>query len=392
MLKPLSQEARERLNTLKFTFDEAWSSQIGYPANQNFDYTELLPFLQYCGNNVGDPFHDGNFLTHTHAIEREVIARFAGLMRLEAESAWGYVTSGGSEGNMYGLYLARELFPQGTAYFSEDTHYSVLKNLRVLNVRNIMIKSQDNGEIDYADLYETIRINRDTPVIFMANIGTTMKGAVDNLDTVRHILKDLAVTRSYIHADAALSGMILPFVPEPQPYGFDAGIDSIAVSGHKLIGSPLPCGVVLTKRDYVARIARSIEYVGVMDTTLLGSRSFWTPLLLWYAFERYGLEGFRELVAGMLAVAEYAVERFNDVGLPAWRNKNSVTVVFPRPHLEVFNKWQIAPLGDIAHLITMPHVTRAMVDELVDDCLAPGTDAGHGQWHRHGYGHIEVAN
>ena len=26
-----------------------------------------------------------------------------------------------------------------------------------------MIKSQDNGEIDYDDLYETIRINRDSP-------------------------------------------------------------------------------------------------------------------------------------------------------------------------------------------------------------------------------------
>ena len=385
-MKPLSLAARARLNTLKFTFDEVRSTQVGYPANQNFDYTELLPFLNYPANNVGDPFHDSNYRSNSHQFEREVVARFAGLMRLEPENAWGYVTSGGSEGNMYGLYLGRELYPQGIAYFSEDTHYSVLKNLRVLNMRNIMIKSQDNGEIDYDDLYETIRINRDVPVIFMANIGTTMKGAVDNLDTVRRILKDLAITRSYIHADAALSGMILPFVPEPQPYGFDAGIDSVAISGHKLIGSPLPCGVVLTKRDYVARIARSIEYVGVMDTTLLGSRNCWTPLLLWYAFERYGLEGFRELVAEMLAVAEYAVARFNEVGLPAWRNKNSVTVVFPRPPLEVFNKWQIAPLGDISHLIAMPHVTRQMVDELVDDCLAPGTDAGRGQWHRHGYG------
>ena len=388
MMKSLSVKARERLSALKDDFDAAWGSQIGYPVNQNFDYAELLPFLNYSANNVGDPFHDSNYRTQCHAIERDVVGRFAGLMRLEPENAWGYVTSGGTEGNMYGLYMGRELYPQGVVYFSQDTHYSILKNLRVLNMRNIMIKSQDNGEIDYDDLYETIRINRDVPVIFLANIGTTMKGAVDDLRQVRDILDDLAVTRSYIHSDAALSGMILPFVPDPQPFAFDAGADSIAVSGHKLIGAPLPCGVVLTKKDYVARISRSIEYVGVMDTTLPGSRNAWTPLLLWYAFERYGIEGFRELVAEMLAVAEYAVERFNDSGIPAWRNKNSVTVVFPRPPQEVFRKWQIAPLADIAHLITMPHVTREMVDELVDDCLAPGTAASYHHENRHGHGHV----
>ena len=360
---------RAHLDALRREFEELAQRQVGYPCNQSFDYSELTPFLEYTLNNVGDPFHDSNFRSNTHEIEREVIARFASLMHLEQEQAWGYVTSGGTEGNMYGIYMGRELFPDGVVYFSQDTHYSVLKILRVLNVRNIMIKSQENGEIDYEDLRETIRIHRDAPVIFMANIGSTMKGAVDDVGKVRGILDDLAVTNAYIHADAALSGMILPFVDEPQPYGFDAGFDSVSISGHKLIGCPLPCGVVLTKRDYVARIARSIEYVGVLDTTLPGSRNALTPLMLWYAFERLGMDGFRELVAEMLAVAEYAVERFGEFGVPAWRHRNSVTVVFPRPPAEVSRKWQIAPLGDIAHIITMPHVTREMVNEFVDDCV-----------------------
>ncbi len=360
---------RAHLDALRSEFEELARLQVGYPCNQDFDYSDLLPFLEYSLNNVGDPFHDSNFRSNTHEIEREVIARFASLMRLEQEQAWGYVTSGGTEGNMYGIYMGRELFPDGVVYFSQDTHYSVLKILRVLNVRNIMIKSQENGEIDYEDLRETIRIHRDAPVIFMANIGSTMKGAVDDVSRVRGILDDLAVTNAYIHADAALSGMILPFVDDPQPYGFDAGFDSVSISGHKLIGCPLPCGVVLTKRDYVARIARSIEYVGVLDTTLPGSRSGLTPLMLWYAFERLGMDGFRELVREMLAVAAYAVERFGEFGIPAWRHKNSVTVVFPRPPGEVMRKWQIAPLGDIAHIITMPHVTREMVNEFVDDCV-----------------------
>ena len=109
--------------------------------------------------------------------------------------------------------------------------------------------------------------------------------------------------------------------------------------------------------------------MGVLDTTLTGSRNAITPLMLWYALQQHGLEGFREIVAECLAVAEYAVTRFNDVGVPAWRNRNSITVVFPKPSAEVVRKWQLAPYEDIAHLIAMPHVTRETINAVVDDCL-----------------------
>ena len=362
--------AARRLDDLRTKFDHLAGTFAGYPCNQDFDYSALAPFLDYCVNNVGDPFHDSYFGTNTHDFEREVIDRFADLMRLPREAAWGYVTNGGTEGNMYGMFLARELFPDGIVYFSEDTHYSILKIARVLQTRYIMIKSQPSGEIDYDDLHESIRINRDVPVIFMANVGTTMKGAIDDVGRVRQILDDLAITRSYVHGDAALSGMILPFVDDPQPHTFEDGFDSIAISGHKLIGAPIPCGVALTRKEYVARIARSIEYVGVMDTTLTGSRNGITPLMLWLAWEQYGAEGLRDLVGGMLSVAAYAVERFNGLGIPAWRHRNSATVVIPRPPDDIVRKWQLAPYQDIAHIITMHHVTREMVDEIADDLAA----------------------
>ena len=365
-------DTRNRLKDILNTFNTEAPTQVGYPANQDFDYSVLYPFLQYSGNNIGDPFQGTNFRLNTHDIEREVINTFAGLTHLDQEQAWGYVTSGGTEGNMYGLFMGRELHPNGTVYFSQDTHYSVVKLLRLLGMPSVMIRSQEHGEIDYEDLHESLRVNPDDPAIIVANIGTTMKGAIDNLDNIREILEDTGVRDSYIHADAALSGMILPFVPDPQPYGFDSGVDSISISGHKLIGSPVPCGVVLTKKDYVARIARSIEYVGILDTTIPGSRSALSPLIIWYAFQQHDDDGFREIVDRMMDNAQYAVQRFNDSGAPAWRNRNSATVVFPKPGPEIFQKWQIAPLGDLAHIITMPHVTQSIIDELVDDCLRWG--------------------
>lgn len=363
------------LDALYLHLQSKMRSSVGYPCNQNFDYQPLHRFLEFSLNNLGDPFAESNYKINTQAIEREVIQTFAELMHAPVAETWGYVTNGGTEGNMYGLYLARELFPRGIVYFSEDTHYSVVKILHVLGVRSIMIKSQPNGEMDYEDLKETIRLYRDVPPIIFANIGTTMKGAVDNVTIITGILKSMAISQYYLHCDAALSGMILPFVDQPQPYDFAAGADSISVSGHKMVGSPIPCGIVLAKKNYVNRIGRSIEYVGALDTTIPGSRNGFTPLLLWYAWRTHGVEGFRAIIKECIAMADYAIARMKDAGISAWRHENSVTVVFPRPVAEVMQKWQIAPYKDIGHIITMPHVTRDIVDELVHDMQTMGKGA-----------------
>jgi histidine decarboxylase len=363
----LTAKDQRRLDQLYAQVDRESTSFIGYPCNGCFDYQPLFRFLKHPLNNVGDPFVPSNYHLNTHAFERAVLRTFRHLTHAPADSCWGYVTNGGTEGNMYGIFLARELYSDGLLYFSEDTHYSVSKILRCLKIRNVMIKSDADGRIDLEDLYETIKIHRDVPPIVFANVGTTMKGAVDDLSGIVRILHDLAIPQYYIHADAALSGMILPFVKDPQPWDFRAGIDSISISGHKMIGSPLPCGVVLAKKTNVDRIARRIEYVGTLDTTLAGSRNAITPLFLWYALRTRGLHGMRDAVQTCLDVADYAIGQLQAIGRDAWRHRNSLTVVFERPSAAIVGKWQLAAHQDVAHLITMPHVSRPLVDRFVED-------------------------
>lgn len=363
----LSPADQQRLDELHQSLRQVRPVSIGYPCNGQFDYSELFRFLEFSVNNVGDPFSSSNYRLNTHEFEREVVDELARLAQAPPEDYWGYVTSGGTEGNMYGLYLAREILPQGICYFSEDTHYSVAKILRLQHTRSIMLRSRPDGEMDYEDLRETLRLHRDVPPIIFANIGTTMKGAVDNLDIIRGILRELAIGDAYIHADAALSGMILPFVSEPQPWDFAAGVDSLSISGHKLLGSPLPCGVVLARRHHVDRVARSVEYVGALDTTITGSRSAIAPLFLWYRLKTLGRDGVAALVESSLKLAEHAVRRLQRVGVEAWRHRNSITVVFPRPPASLMKKWVIAPRGPVAHLITLPPMTAAVVDEFAED-------------------------
>ena len=340
---------------------------MGYPVSKDFDYSELMPFMQYPLNNVGDPFVPSTYAVGTRAFEKEVIAFFSKLFRAEEDNWWGYVTNGGSEGNLYGLYLARELYPKAIVYYSEATHYSVQKNLHLLNMPNIAIRSQASGEIDYEDLEKTISINRQMPVIILANIGTTMTEARDNVGKMKTIFKHLAIQHHYIHADGALSGSYAAFI-EPRPsFDFADGADSIAISGHKFLGSPIPCGIVIAKKSHRDRIASSIDYIGSPDTTISGSRNGHTPLYLWYLVAKLGVEGLRERTLSALKVADYAEAALREVEPLVWRNPLTLTVNMPKPAAALVKKWQLACGNNWAHIICMPGMGTEQVDAFVED-------------------------
>jgi histidine decarboxylase len=364
-----------KLDQFQEYLERVAGKEMGYPVAFDFDYSALTPFLSFSLNNAGDPFMPMTYLLNSHEFEREVVSFYAQLARAPSDQWWGYVTNGSTEGNLYGLYLARELLPDGIVYFSQDSHYSVGKNLHFLNMRHIMIRSQPNGEIDYEDLRETLKIRRDAPPIIFANVGTTMKEARDDISVIRAILDDLAIENRYIHCDAALCGGYAAFLNPRPAWDFEDGADSIAISGHKFIGSPIPCGVVLARRAHVDRIGHSVAYIGSVDTTISGSRNGFTPLLLWYAIRSLGREGMQKRIDSSLAVATYAEEQFHDVGIDAWRNPQALTVVFPQPPLEVCERWQLASANGFSHLICMPHIQRRQVDEMIADIRRAGGTA-----------------
>jgi len=342
---------------------------VGYPVNCAFNYSELFDFLSIPLNNVGDPFCSSYYGLDSRGIERDVLNWFANLHNAPSDNYWGYVTNGGTEGNMYGLYLARELYPKGVVYYSQDTHYSVSKNIRVLNMDHVMIKSRKNGEMDYQDLHDMISTWRSAPPIIFANVGTTMREGFDNICEIKKVLKTLAIPEYYIHVDAALGGMTLPFIDDAPKFDFLTGVQSISISGHKFIGSPIPCGIVLALKSNVGRVSRAVEYVGSLDSTISGSRNGFTPILLWYAIRKYGFNGFKKEVRGCIRKAEYAVRRLNDVGVNAWKNEHAITVVFPRPSEKVCKKWKLAVQDDEAHIICMPSISEEIINDLSNDLL-----------------------
>ncbi|MEE1922622.1 histidine decarboxylase [Pseudomonas sp. 148P] len=346
---------------------------IGYPENADFNYAPLHRFLRFSLNNCGDWAEPGNYVLNSFDFEKDVMAFFAELFHIPLQDSWGYVTNGGTEGNMFGCYLARELFPDGTLYYSKDTHYSVAKIVKLLRIKCRAVESLANGEIDCDDLMAKIAADGERHPIIFANIGTTMRGAIDDIAVIQQRLAEAGIAREdyYLHADAALSGMILPFVEQPQPFTFADGIDSICVSGHKMIGSPIPCGIVVARRANVERISVEVDYIRANDKTISGSRNGHTPMLMWAALRSHTPAQWRRRVKHSLDNAQYAVERLREAGIDAWRHANSITVVFPCPSARITRKYCLATSADTAHLITTPHhQDKSMIDALIDEMIA----------------------
>lgn len=375
----LSLADRDRLDAFwRFCLDNQYFN-IGYPESADFDYGYLQRFMQFSINNCGDWGTECNYLLNTFEFEKEVMQYFAGLFHIPFAQSWGYVTGGGTEGNMFACYLARELFPTGTLFYSRDTHYSVAKIVRLLRIKSCVVDALPGGEIDEDDLMRKIAAQQARHPIVFANIGTTLRGAVDNIASIQRRLALAGIPRQdyYLHADAALSGMILPFVERPQPFTFADGIDSIAVSGHKMIGTPHPCGVVLAKCEHVERISVDVDYISASDRTITGSRSGHAPLMLWAALRSRSFAEWQQRTRRCLNMAQYAVDRFREAGINAWRHENSITVVFPSPPPAVWKKHCVATSGNTAHLVaTGHHRDSRRIDALIDDVIASAPVSG----------------
>ncbi|GFH09801.1 uncharacterized protein HaLaN_05011 [Haematococcus lacustris] len=219
---------------------ERTAHHMGYPYNLDFDYGALEGLVKYSINNLGDPFIESNYGVHSREFEVGVLNWFARLWEIDEEEYYGYITTCGTEGNLHGIYVGRENLPDGILYASAESHYSVFKAARMYRmpavkgryyhrirvtqerkeghtgtdrawnrgnrvhpgeVRSSTVHIQSHtqpqavpvgtlatGEIDYDDLRQRLLENKDKPAILNVNIGTTVKGAVDDLDKASAVL------------------------------------------------------------------------------------------------------------------------------------------------------------------------------------------------------------
>lgn len=474
---------------------------LGYQVNQQLDYEDdLKPYLNYHVNNVGDPFIDGNLTIHSKWMERAVLDYYARVWNArlphnpaDGESYWGYVVSMGcTEGNLYGLWNARDylagklLLEEHTAeeearvasfeghprsllrrliykqalpldgkphaytpvvFYSEDTHYSIIKAGIVLGLHTFYEIGQhyypnENplapgqpwskevpstqgstgpGSIDIPSLVKLVEFfaTKGYPILICFNYGTTFKGAYDDVEAAgkalmpifqRYGLQERKVyydpsdpnqfdlrTGYWFHVDGALGAAYMPFVE----MAYDAGkiaqrgpnfdfrlpfVHSIAMSGHKWIGAPCPCGIYMTKTKYQLRPPDNPEYIGSPDTTFAGSRNGLSAIILWDYLAKTSYEGEIEKALYTEKMAEYAVQQLKELeqhlGESLWveRTPLSLTIRFKQANPDLIFKYSLSSETLFVngqkraynHIFIMAHVTTQLIDQLITDLRQPG--------------------
>ena len=177
------------------------------------------------------------------------------------EHAGGNLTSGGMTANFIGLKLARD-FSTGDAaqyagvqgnwavYVSEERHVSLDKSVDAVGVgRNNLraLPTNENFQIRIDALEEAIQKDKADgirPLCIVGLAGTTNLGAVDDLETLRHIADR---EHCWYHIDAAYGGgLLLSDKHKDVLKGLHLG-DSVTIDPHKWFYAPLDCGAVLVK-------------------------------------------------------------------------------------------------------------------------------------------------
>nr|GMD26533.1 histidine decarboxylase-like [Ipomoea batatas] len=361
------------------TISQRVNYHLGYPENIVYEHNaNLAPLMRYHLNNCGDPFMENTTDFHSKDFEVGVLDWFAQLWEIERDAYWGYITNGGTEGNLHGILLGREVFPDGILYASKESHYSVFKAARMYRMEFECINAMVNGEMEYGDLRSKLLLNKGKPAIINVTIGTTFKGAMDNIDVIIQTLEECGYSQDefYIHCDAALSGLIVPFLKNVPKISFKKPIGSVTISGHKFLGCPMPCGIQITRKSLIHNISRNVEYIASVDATISGSRNGHAPIFLWYRLSTKGRAGLREDAERCVETARHLRDRFHGAGITAMLNENSITVVFERPEdREFVRHWQLSCVRDMAHVIVMPGVTAVALDAFFNDLPTAATIA-----------------
>src|SRR5579885_2687668 len=289
--------------------------------------------------------------------------------------------------------IVQQLLTPTVFYSKGHTHYSIPKISEVLRLNIRPVEPNEDGSISLTDLKKELLLHTGayphSPVIVIANIGTTITGAIDNVPGIKKLLDDIIHKSNYtIHMDGALTGFVLPII---KPFGdipnyFDAiGVNTLAVSAHKYPGLSQPCGIVLAKKEFFDKAfeksERNVDYVGnINDVTITGSRSGLNVLMFYNAIRTLGLEKntvkLTNMVHENIENAKYLYQKLIEMyGSDRVSYPHHFNVIFPRPSKAMARKYQLMITGDKATICVLTNVSRKLIDQFIKDLKVDKEDA-----------------
>lgn len=269
-------------------------------------------------------------------IEKECIKRLCSFVwKASDNSNDGVFTPGSSISNMIAMMMARNAkFPESrldglfenqrfSIFVSDQAHYSFLKGALFLGFGKdsiVNVKSDEDGKMDIFALNQSIlkEKKKGNALLMLVGIaGTTFSGKYDNLQILGEIARE---HNMWFHVDGAYGGSLLFSEKENNKLNGIALADSLSWSLHKIMGIPLVCAVLLTKKTGVLNesFAVSADYLfHHNDDFDLGQKSLQCgrrvdALKLWLAWKNEGDEGFEKRINALMKLSHQFADNIQE--------------------------------------------------------------------------------
>lgn len=361
---------QDRLDEIS-PWEGAGSTRCTYPVTSpTLPAVETITaFWERNSNNIGAHLESADSLRGTRRLEREVVRDIATL--LHAPDADGWLTSGGTEGNITGLWLGRERLAEAgetspPVFTTCLAHDSVRKACRVLGLKTLVeLPLRGGAVLDPKALQEAIEEYRRMGIhgaIVVATVGATLTGTCDPVDEIAAALpKDMKI---HLHVDAAFAGLVLPFTDPRREFDFRVDrVNSLVVDLHKMARIPLGVGVFLAGNGETEVLTTTSTCAHCNDRTLIGSRPGALAAVAWAGLNSMGRSGFRAALAHCLSLKARFLERL--------KSCPNLRVI----HDEAVNAVGIVPTDPVSAKVPrervyfMPHLSVQDIEQIAREII-----------------------
>jgi len=336
--------------------------------------TEPLPLAKDAYNiffetNLGDP----GLFPGSKEIEKSFISFVKKLLNAPKGSD-GLIISGGTEGNITSMWLAKVLTGKKKIVVPEHAHFSFKKIASLMDMEVVSIPLTDSYVMDVEKFIDVV--DSDTAVV-VGVAGSTELGTIDPIPDLSRICirEDI-----FLHVDAAFGGYVIPFL---KMLGYDVwdfdfklnGVMSVSLDSHKMGCSAIPLGtIVFREGKWLDDI--SVESTCISSITqsgIAGTRSG-GPVAAGYAVSKFlGMEGYKNIVKDCMDNTIYTRDRIKEIGLElAVEPTMNVLGVKIKNLDRMYNElvkmgWRIGRIDRLSciRLVIMPHVKKTTIDSFI---------------------------
>ncbi len=326
-------------------------------------------YMQFLETNLGDP----ELCPGTKEIESRYIAFISRLLH-GPKTAAGQIVSGGTEGNITAMWIAKQLSGKKEIILPTSAHFSFQKIASLMDMKLVEVPVTKEYVLDVSLLKKKIRHSTAT-VVGLA--GSTELGTIDPIPEMSEICSDEHI---FFHVDGAFGGFVIPFLKKLKHKAPDfdfrlKGVCSISIDSHKMGYAAIPLGTLMVrKKQWLDSISVDSPYISSeKQTGMLGTRSG-APVAAAYAVAQYlGYEGYKQMVESCMAVTKYTEKRIAEIGLQLVMKPtmNVIGVKLKKPDLLVkklsAQGWRVNKIERLSciRLVLMPQITKQIIDEFI---------------------------